>query len=321
MLPSVQNVTPDTYIADFQDFLPLYVAEGSPSADTLAAYKKNIRNFLAWCQDNSVYPLSANDMHMRFYRNSLVLNGYSLSTVQMRMVAARTFFAIGKMLGLISRNPCEDIGSKSPHPEDALFFFYSMEQIRLIAEAAKQEEDPLVKARTLLEVAFMGLEGLRVVELHRMNREDIDWEAGTILVHGKGHDAPVYPCERTFELLRDWLRLLDSSELPILKDPRTPVFVCLTNRHKGGRLSRDALRRNLNAVLERAGLKKKGKSCHALRHSCGTALYEETKDLRLVQEVLRQRDPKVTARYAHVGEKLKNRATSLLQKKIEQSSI
>ena len=50
--------------------------------------------------------------------------------------------------------------------------------------------------------------------------------------------------------------------------------------------------------------------CHVFRHSCGTNLYAATKDLRVVQETLRQRDPKVTARYAHVQQRMDKRYTS-----------
>ena len=45
------------------------------------------------------------------------------------------------------------------------------------------------------------------------------------------------------------------------------------------------------------------------RHSCGTNLYQETKDLRVVQETLRQRSPKVTAKYAHVHDRMERRYT------------
>ena len=68
--------------------------------------------------------------------------------------------------------------------------------------------------------------------------------------------------------------------------------------------------RVMNEALKLAGLKKAGASCHVLRHSCGTNLYANTKDLRLVQETLRQRNPAIAARYAHVQDRLTNRRTA-----------
>jgi site-specific recombinase XerD len=68
----------------------------------------------------------------------------------------------------------------------------------------------------------------------------------------------------------------------------------------------------MNQALRAADLKRPGFSCHILRHSCGTNLYQNTKDLRIVQETLRQKDPKVTARYAHVNQRIENRVTASL---------
>ena len=65
----------------------------------------------------------------------------------------------------------------------------------------------------------------------------------------------------------------------------------------------------LKKALTEAGLKQPGYACHLFRHSCGTNLYQETKDLRVVQETLRQRSPKVTAKYAHVHDRMERRYT------------
>ena len=76
-----------------------------------------------------------------------------------------------------------------------------------------------------------------------------------------------------------------------------------------GRITRVGIRYVINKALTNAGLKQPGYACHLFRHSCGTNLYQETKDLRVVQETLRQRSPKVTAKYAHVHERMENRVT------------
>ena len=79
-----------------------------------------------------------------------------------------------------------------------------------------------------------------------------------------------------------------------------------------GRISRNGIRSIMNKALTACDLKHPGYSCHVFRHSSGPNLYKETKDLRLVQDTLRHRDPKVTARYAHVADRLSKRYTSKL---------
>ena len=63
------------------------------------------------------------------------------------------------------------------------------------------------------------------------------------------------------------------------------------------------------AEIDIAGVKYPGHACHTLRHSCGTNLYRETKDLRVVQETLRHSSPEMTARYSHVDERSSTRPT------------
>jgi hypothetical protein len=77
-----------------------------------------------------------------------------------------------------------------------------------------------------------------------------------------------------------------------------------------GRISRNGIRSIMNKVLTACDLKHPGYSCHVFQRSCDTNLYHETKDLRLVQDVLRHRDPKITARYAHAADRLTKRYTS-----------
>lgn len=58
-------------------------------------------------------------------------------------------------------------------------------------------------------IAFMAIEGLRTVEIHRMNEEDINVEQQSILVHGKGKNAMIYPHQDTFTLLMRYLESKD----------------------------------------------------------------------------------------------------------------
>ena len=105
--------------------------------------------------------------------------------------------------------------------------------------------------------------------------------------------------------------------MPVRDRQGTPVFVSVSNRNLGGRLTRDAIRDIVDSWLEQADAKEAGMSCHALRHSCGTILYNETKDLRAVQEHLGHSDPATTAKYAHVSSELLRKYTRAIPVKID----
>ena len=80
----------------------------------------------------------------------------------------------------------------------------------------------------------------------------------------------------------------------------TPVFTSISNNSKGHRLSRHNIRESVDETLEKLELKSSGKSCHMLRHTCGTLLYKETKDLQVVKKVLRHRSIEMASRYSHI---------------------
>jgi len=60
----------------------------------------------------------------------------------------------------------------------------------------------------------------------------------------------------------------------------------------------------VDGYLRQAGLKRPGVSDHALRHTAATLAYKYTRDLRAVQHMLGHADPRTTARYAHLVERL-----------------
>lgn len=78
------------------------------------------------------------------------------------------------------------------------------------------------------------------------------------------------------------------------------------NRAGGKRISRRGVRQVVDFYLKKADLKRPGISDHALRHTAATLAYKYTHDLRGVQQMLAHADPKTTARYAHVIDRMKN---------------
>ena len=75
---------------------------------------------------------------------------------------------------------------------------------------------------------------------------------------------------------------------------------------------------SIDETLEKLNLKAPGKSCHMLRHTCGTLLYKETKDLQVVKQVLRHRSIEMTSRYSHIQDAMLSRYTSAIPIKPEE---
>lgn len=294
---------------DYQDNLSRYIAGGRPSADTLNHYNAEIENFLSWCSGNGYNALTdITDAEAFQYLDYLNQKGYAEASICLKISAAKTFYFVAQKLNQISFNPFNGVQPKQPSRDDADFDFFTVEDLKEICDSILKRNDPTAN-RDIAIVMLMSVEGLRTVEIHRMNDEDFRPNTNSILIHGKGRDSFIYPCEDTLKALNKYL---ETRPAPVKDADGTPTFIGFSPKFFGVRISRNGVRWAINHILLAVDKKKKGSSCHTLRHSCGTNLYAETKDLRLVQETLRQKDPQTTARYAHVVERTSERPTGTI---------
>jgi len=300
-------ITPEYFIAHFYEYLPRYIAGGAPTADTRDTYELAIRLFLHWCMEQNLHPLSdVHDYQIRIYMEDMRARDYSAATLMIKGAAIRAFYKVAQRLSFIAENPCADLQLRNPQHLDEDYKYLTVDQIKEICEGLAADQNALRRLRNLLIVYLMGVEGLRVVEVMRLSDEDIDWQRGRIEIRGKGHAGIIYPCEETFQLLKAYIE----ERGPVPPESRlTPTVISCARNNAQGRITRVGIRYVINKALTDAGLKQPGYACHLFRHSCGTNLYQETKDLRVVQETLRQRSPKVTAKYAHVHDRMERRYT------------
>jgi site-specific recombinase XerD len=143
----------------------------------------------------------------------------------------------------------------------------------------------------ILTLARLGLRG---GEVAAMTLDDIDWEAGELVVHGKGSRQERLPLPRDVGLaiatyLRRWRprcvtrRLFVTVKAPIQGLKGQSSVGCIVRR-----------------ALARAGLRPPMHGAHLLRFTLATNLLRGGGSLAEVGEVLRHRHPDTTALYAKV---------------------
>ncbi|GAB2561867.1 tyrosine-type recombinase/integrase [Spirosoma aerophilum] len=138
-------------------------------------------------------------------------------------------------------------------------------------------------------LALLSLEGLRTVELTRLQLSDVDVERRLlhVLEKGKSTKKPVKLFEACLGPLADYLRSIQQWPLPE-NDQKTPLFI---------NLSTAQIRYITNKHLRKNGLKKKGMSAHSLRHTTAQLLLEEGVDLLYIQQHLRHESIETTQFY------------------------
>ncbi len=172
--------------------------------------------------------------------------------------------------------------------------------LRLLAAVPRTDTVSALRDRALL--ALLALQGLRTVEITRANVEDLySGEPVVLRVRGKTRDRllPLRP-----DLTAVLQAYLAARGVVASDAAGTPLLTAVGHRAGGHRLSRRGVRYVVDGYLRQAGLKRPGVSDHALRHTAATLAYKYTRDLRAVQHMLGHADPRTTARYAHLVERL-----------------
>jgi integrase/recombinase XerD len=142
----------------------------------------------------------------------------------------------------------------------------------------------------LLLLARLGLRGGEVLA---MTLDDLDWEHGEMVVHGKGQRLERLPLPRDVgTALVHYLRHVR----PACSSRN--VFIRLKAPLRGLRLT--AICCVVRRALKRAGLDPDFKGAHLLRHSLATTMLRRGASLGEIGQLLRHRQPTTTQIYAKV---------------------
>jgi len=132
--------------------------------------------------------------------------------------------------------------------------------------------------------------GLRLTEVSRLVRANVDLQRRTILVQGKGDKERMVPLsERLHEALETWV--YES----VGREPLAPLFP----GYKEGPIRARGIGYIIAGIGEKAGLEEH-LSPHCLRHTFATRLLRRGVNLRVVQELLGHANLATTQIYTHV---------------------
>lgn len=133
--------------------------------------------------------------------------------------------------------------------------------------------------------------GMRISELMNLQIENIEWNTGQLAVrNGKGgKDRILYMRP---EMLNELKTLRDRFSLGNTGN----LFTTLD----GKPLDAAYLRKMIKRMAERAGIQKRV-YFHLLRHTMATATYHDTKDIRVVQEILGHQNISTTMVYTSIS--------------------
>jgi len=208
----------------------------------------------------------------------------SPATVSLRVAAARALYDALAWAGATEADPFRDVRigktSRALDLAPSSRVYTESELIALHAAARDQQET------VILLLGSHG--GLRVSEMLRLDWADVDLRSGEMLIRGGKGDktANVTLTPRLASELASYKRLA-------LHDPS---LYGVQRRSVLELRSQFGIYNRLRTLCLRADVAFKG--VHALRHSAGTRLYQQTGDLGQVQDHLRHATLDMARRYA-----------------------
>jgi site-specific recombinase XerD len=284
------------------DFLEYLVIEKSRSPLTIRQYKHYLSRFHSWATENTplLKPENINQEMVRQYRLYLARlrnqNGMPLKhiTQTYHIIALRAFL---RYL-LVQRDTRTLSPDKIELPKQSTrsVSFLSSEQLERLLNSPKISDESGLRDKTILETLFST--GLRVSELVRLNRDQINLDRKEFGVRGKG-DKPrvVFLSDTAVHWLERYLQTR--------KDNFKPLFIRYSrgiDTKKDGekmRLTARSIQRIVEKYAKRCGLPIEV-TPHTLRHSFATDLLIGGADIRSVQEMLGHESIRTTQVYTHV---------------------
>lgn len=288
--------------AVIEAFLEMLAAERGASANTLAAYRRDLSDFVT----QSGRLMTADAAQVRLYLTALPRRGLAASSQARRLSALRQFFRFLVAEGLREDDPTAT--AERPKPRRALPKVLTVAEVERLLAAAREEATaaeltPLRRLAGLRMLALLELiyaTGLRVSELISLPAASGRGGRPLISVIGKGGRERLVPLNQASH---DALAAYRQARQALNKPEGKWLFPADS---ANGHLTRQAFARDLKGVAGRAGLDQAKVSPHVLRHAFATHLLSGGADLRAVQTLLGHADISTTQIYTHVlDERLK----------------
>jgi len=301
----LENASIEEMIASFIESL---ATEKGYSDNTCRAYRQDLKAFSTYIHKSLSPGNAENEPQVRLTPreiNGLMIRGYlgylhkliKKSTIARKLSAIRSFFRYMVRHGYLDTNPADLV--LTPRQDKAIPSYLAVDDMFRLLESIKTDTLFGLRNRAIFEALYSS--GVRISELSGLRLADIDFEACTMRVMGKGRKERIVPVgQKALSAIQAYRQKLIAEKGSVL--PETclaidgPVF--LNKNH--GRLSARSIARILEKATRECGMPVPV-SPHAFRHSFATHMLDGGADLRVVQELLGHKSLSTTQKYTHVS--------------------
>lgn len=276
---------------DIIEFLTHLKLEQGLSANTLAAYQRDLTLYMQWSSQHGLQLLTIDADVVQGFLLELLHKGRKENSNARLLSALKRFYQWLVANGRTESDPT--VLLKAPKVAKAIPKVLSEEQVEALLYSPDIYTPLGIRDRAILELMYAS--GLRVSEVVELPFEQLNLSAGLVQVIGKGSKERIVPIG---EVALEWLQRYINESRPALLGNKwvTTLFVSRLGRP----MTRQTLWHRVKNLAFDAGIHAHI-SPHTLRHAFATHLINHGADLRTVQLLLGHSDLSTTQIYTHVA--------------------
>jgi integrase/recombinase XerC/integrase/recombinase XerD len=259
------------------------------------------------------------------YFQTLILSGARPKTFKRKLASVRRFFRYLNALKLaaVSADRLTELisaGAISPRPQAPKRFdeieplILRVFEFSISVHPSGELNDRLILERNRAFVITLADTGLRVHEICKLKRSDVDWQSGKGIVIGKGSkEGSIWFSDRSILAIKRYLSLrsevdgrtnrpLGSLPLFARHDAGAGKKIIPISPQTGEAIVHDMSRLALGDEYDER------LTCHKFRHYFVTQILRKTGNIKLAQEMARHANIGTTQHYGHVNEAELDRA-------------
>jgi integrase/recombinase XerD len=293
-------MTPESQAA-IDRFVDAVWLEDGLSANTLAAYRRDLAALAQWLKANSGTHLDAvQEMHLQAYFAARHAQSKATSANRRLTVLKRYYrWALRERLVVVDPTLRMLAAKQAMRVPKTL----TEDQVNALLNAPDANNALGVRDKAMLELMYAS--GLRVSELVKLKTLHVSLNEGVLRIMGKGSKERLVPFG---DMARDsLLAYMAQARAALLGAKQTDdLFVTASGPKAGTAMSRVMFWQLIKKYAVLSGITSP-LSPHTLRHAFATHLLNHGADLRSVQVLLGHADISTTTIYTHVArERLKN---------------
>ncbi|MBA7561345.1 Tyrosine recombinase XerD [subsurface metagenome] len=272
-------------------YLNFLAVEKGVSLNTLEAYSRDLNRYVDFAEKTGIKDIRdiSSDTIISFL-GDLKGGGLATTSINRALAAIRGLYRYLLTENVIDENPVAviELAKVWMRLPDTL----NRKEMALLLKQPGTKTPLAVRDTAMLELLYAT--GIRVSELVSLGMSNINWQAGYLIVVGKGNKERIVPIG---QVAFDCLNRYVGDARRKLAGGRS-VNALFLNRSGNG-LTRQGFWKIVKKYVRKAGFNKKVYP-HTFRHSFATHLLEGGADLRSVQVMLGHADISTTQIYTHV---------------------